>query len=70
MKKRNHAESTTKAGLILATLAACLSPAFMQTVGAQQAGASSGGLEEVIVTAQRREQNEQEIGRASCRERV
>ena len=62
MKKRNHAESTTKAGLILATLAACLSPAFMQTVGAQQAGASSGGLEEVIVTAQRREQNEQEIG--------
>src|SRR6202521_4388657 len=62
MKKRNHAESTTKTGLILATLAACLSPAFMPTVGAQQAGASSGGLEEVIVTAQRREQNEQEIG--------
>src|SRR6202165_1460770 len=62
MKKRNHPESTTKAGFILAALAACVSPALMQTVGAQQAGASSGGLEEVIVTAQRREQNEQEIG--------
>src|ERR1700716_4523844 len=62
MKKRNHPESTTKAGVILAALAACVSPALMQTVAAQQTGASSGGLEEVIVTAQRREQNEQEIG--------
>src|SRR3977135_876249 len=65
MKKRNHAESTTKAGVILAGLAACASPALMQTVGAQQAAASTepaGGLQEIIVTAQKRAQNSQDIG--------
>src|SRR6267378_7334802 len=65
MKKRNHSESTTKAGVILAGLAACASPALMQTVGAQQAAASTepaGGLQEIIVTAQKRAQNSQDIG--------
>src|SRR5256885_1843421 len=58
-------ESTTKARVILAVLAACVSAALLQTADAQQAAASTepaGGLQEVIVTAQKREQNLQEIG--------
>src|SRR2546426_2374373 len=58
-------ESTTKARVILAALAACVSAALLQTVAAQQAAASTepaGGLQEVIVTAQKREQNLQDIG--------
>ena len=57
-------ESTTKARVILAVLA-CVSAALLQTVAAQQAPASTepaGGLQEVIVTAQKREQNLQDIG--------
>src|SRR2546421_9941834 len=57
-------ESTTKAGFILAALA-CVSAALLQTVAAQQAPASTepaGGLQEVMVTAQKREQNLQDIG--------
>jgi len=57
-------ESTTKARVILAALA-CVSAALLQTVAAQQAPASTepaGGLQEVIVTAQKREQNLQDIG--------
>src|SRR5438309_1505135 len=58
-------EATTKAGFILAALAACVSAALLQTADAQQAAASTepaGGLQEVIVTAQKREQNLQDIG--------
>ncbi|MBV9697318.1 MAG: TonB-dependent receptor plug domain-containing protein, partial [Gammaproteobacteria bacterium] len=57
MSKRNHARV-----IFAAALAACGLAGFAPAVTAQQAGASSGGLEEVVVTAQRREQNEQEIG--------
>src|SRR3981081_706573 len=65
MKKRNHSESTTKAGVILAGLAAGAAPALMQTGGGQQSAASTeaaGGLQEIIVTAQKRAQNSQDIG--------
>src|ERR1700724_2122106 len=62
MKMRIHARSSLGAGTIVAALVSCVVPGILQSAGAQQPGASSGGLEEVVVTAQRREQNLQEIG--------
>jgi iron complex outermembrane receptor protein len=62
MKTRQRARYTVQSTAILVAVAAWVACGFPQSATAQQAGASSGGLEEVIVTAQRREQNEQEIG--------
>src|SRR4029077_5609186 len=62
MKTRNHARSGLGAGTIVAALVTCVVPGILQSAAAQQPGASGGGLEEGVVTAQRREQNEQEIG--------
>ncbi|GAC1660866.1 MAG: TonB-dependent receptor [Candidatus Dormibacteraceae bacterium] len=62
MKTRQRASYTVHSTAILAAFAAGIAGGFPQGATAQQAGASSVGLQEVIVTAQRREQNEQEIG--------
>src|SRR2546421_5068484 len=48
--------------LAILAAAALASFAVAPTARAQQPAATSGGLEEVIVTAQKREQNLQEIG--------
>ena len=46
-----------------ATLAACIAQALVQAAGAQTAPAvAAGGLEEIVVTAQKRVQNSQEVG--------
>ena len=62
MKTRQRARYNVQTTATLVAVAAWVAGGFAQSATAQQAGASSGGLEEVIVTAQRREQNEQEIG--------
>jgi iron complex outermembrane receptor protein len=62
MKTRQRASHIVQSTAILVAVAAGVACGFLQSATAQQAGASSGGLQEVIVTAQRREQNEQEIG--------
>ncbi len=62
MKTRQRARYNVQTTAILVAVAAWVAGGFPQSATAQQAGTSSGGLEEVIVTAQRREQNEQEIG--------
>ena len=55
-------KSATRAGLICtAALLACAAEAFPQTAAAQTAP-SSGALEEIVVTAQKREQNSQDVG--------
>jgi iron complex outermembrane receptor protein len=59
-------KSPTRAGHILAAvLVACIAKALLQTASAQQAAAPSGSvgaLEEIVVTAQKREQNLQDVG--------
>ena len=62
MKTRQRARYIVQTTAILVAVAAWVAGGFPQSATAQQPGASSGGLEEVVVTAQRREQNEQEIG--------
>jgi len=62
MKTRQRARYIVQTTATLVAVAAWVAGGFPQSATAQQVGASSGGLEEVIVTAQRREQNEQEIG--------
>jgi iron complex outermembrane receptor protein len=62
MKTRQRASHIVQSTAVLVAVAAGVACGFLQSASAQQAGASSGGLQEVIVTAQRREQNEQEIG--------
>lgn len=64
MTKHDCPKPTTK-GFILAVLMACMAPALGQRAIAQQATATeepAGGLQEVIVTAQKRAQNSQDIG--------
>jgi len=62
MKTRQRARYIVQTTATLVAVAAWVAGGFPQSATAQQAGASGGGLEEVIVTAQRREQNGQEIG--------
>jgi iron complex outermembrane receptor protein len=59
-------KSPIRAGIISAAfLLACVAEAFLQPAGAQEAASSAapaGVLEEIIVTAQKRAQNSQDVG--------
>ena len=64
MKNTNWNASLNRArrAIVTAVVATALSQPLVPAASAQQAAAQIGGLEEVIVTAQKRAQNSQEVG--------